>query len=797
MSTTLNARRRRRLITVVSLACGFASAALPAGASAERSLTFRIAAAAAPAAAGAHQYTIYSCDADAPAGVPAPSDPFASAFPTSPPLSLQTRGMLSDRAGRRCTDDAGLRGLVTMNAYRRGGTVPKGTRGYYVAQAPAGATFTKVRWDGSRKRRDCRWTLQAYTTGPGGAGTKAMVNKRGVADDCRGPARGQASGTGRRPRTYTDAVAGATRFVQKVSCSGNRGSKRCSNRAPAYVQTRLLEITVADQTPPGVQIAADNPYTQGAWVNGNQPVNYTADDNTGVKNVQAYVDAARVGAHSRDCNYRGLGGLVPCPNGPGSVSPPPADRLPEGTHTLGLAAIDSANNLAVSNLITVRVDRTAPGAVGVGVAGGEGWRSGNDFDLSWTNPAEGDRAPITAANYRLCQAGGQCVDASRTGEAIAALENVAVPAEGEWQLRMWRTDAAGNSQPANASPPATLRLDSTPPELGFEPTAAADPTLLAVQVNDKVSGLAGGQIEISPTGSGNWQQLATEVQGSRLLARVDDSRLAAGSYQVRAFARDQANNQAASDRRLDGQPMTIQVPLRIQTWMRAGFERRKTITRRVKRHGKRRRVRRRVTVLAERARVRFGRQADIAGQLTNSDGQPVPGAQIQVYSRTETTPEQLIATLTTGQRGRYRYRARGSSTRTLRFSYPGSPQILPTQREVKLLVPAASGIRVRPKRTVNGRKIRFRGRLRAPFAGKLVELQARLPGRWQTFRTIRTGAKGVWKARYRFGDTCGRQRYRFRARLPKQAGYPYETGRTRTVAVRVQGRPDPDGDGRC
>ncbi|MDQ3344387.1 MAG: hypothetical protein M3524_12585, partial [Actinomycetota bacterium] len=546
----------------------------------------------------------------------------------------------------------------------------------------------------------------------------------------------------------------------------------------------------ADQTPPSVQIAADNPYTQGAWVNGNQPVNYTANDNTGVKSAQAYVDGADAGEHSRDCNYRGLGGLIPCPNGPGSI-PPRADRLPQGTHTLGLIATDSANNLAVSNLITVRVDRTAPGAVPVAVAGGEGWRSGNDFDVSWTNPDEGDRAPIVGASYRLCQAGAQCVDASRTGDAIAALDNVTVPAEGEWQLRMWRTDAAGNSQPDNASPPATLRLDSTAPELGFEATGAADPTLLAVQVNDKVSGLAGGEIEISPAGSGNWQQLATTAQGSRLVTRVDDSRLAAGSYQVRAFARDQANNQAGSDRRLDGQPMTIQVPLRIQTRMQAGFERRKTVTRRVKRGGKQRRVRRRVTVLTERARVRFGRQVDIAGQLTNSDGQPVPGAPIQVYSRTETTPEALIATLTTGQRGRYRYRARGSSTRTLRFAYPGSAQILPAQREVELLVPAASGIRVTPKRTVNGRSVRFRGRLRAPVPGKLVELQARLPSRWQTFKTIRTGPKGVWKTSYRFGATCGLQRYRFRARLPKQAGYPYETGSTRTVTVRVRG------DGRC
>jgi hypothetical protein len=186
--------------------------------------------------------------------------------------------------------------------------------------------------------------------------------------------------------------------------------------------------------------------------------------------------------------------------------------------------------------------------------------------------------------------------------------------------------------------------------------------------------------------------------------------------------------------------------------------------------------------------VSFGRQVDVAGRLTNSDGQPLPASQIQVYSRTETAPERLIGTLTTGERGRYRYRARGSSTRILRFVHPGSAQVLPAEHEVKLIVPAASGIGVRPRRTSNGGRVRFRGRLHAPVPGKLVELQARLPGRWQTFKTVKTGPNGVWRASYRFGSTCGVQVYGFRARLPRQAGYPYATGRTRRVAVRVRGR---------
>ncbi len=742
---------------------------------------------AAPTAA-AGQYTIYVCDATPPDGVPASAeDAQLGAFPETRPFTTATPKMFSTRAGRRCSAGKGVRGLVSMNYYPRGGTAPRGARARYVTRAPAGTEFARVRWAGTTQRRDCRWTAQMYTRGPGGKGTVAIRNKRGPMRDCRGEGQGRASGTTRL--TTFPRAAGATRYVQQLVCA----ARRCSNRGVNYAKTKAMEITIADDTPPSIGILGDTPFAQGQWVgSGDHQINYDTADNVGVKAAKAFIGATEVGSGVRACDFRGLGGLVPCPNGPGAVAVD-TQRVPEGSHALVLGAIDSADNVAAAgNTVTVRVDRVAPGAIPVGVAGGEGWRQANDFDAGWATPDEPDRAPIVAAHYRLCPAaGGPCVEGRRDGQTIAAINDLAVPAEGEWTLRMWRSDAAGNQLRDNASQPVALRLDSTPPQLGFEATAAADPTLLAAQVNDPVSGLAAGEIEISRVGSGSWQQIPTTVQGSRLVARVDDAKLPEGAYAARAFARDQAGNQGANDRRLDGQPMVVQVPLRIRTALRAGVAKQRTVrtvTKRVKRHGKRRTVRRRKTVLRPRVRVGFGRSVSIAGQLANSDGQPLPGAAVAVYSRTATKPEQVVSLLTTGPKGRYRYRARGTSTRTLRFAYAGTAQILPSQDEVTLLVPAASTIKINPRKTTNGRTVRFRGRLKAPIPGKLVELQARLPGRWQTFKTLRTGPSGVWKARYRFSDTCGQQRYRFRARLPKQAGYPYEAGRTRTASVTVNGR---------
>jgi hypothetical protein len=135
--------------------------------------------------------------------------------------------------------------------------------------------------------------------------------------------------------------------------------------------------------------------------------------------------------------------------------------------------------------------------------------------------------------------------------------------------------------------------------------------------------------------------------------------------------------------------------------------------------------------------------------------------------------------------------AAGSSNRTLRFVYAGSALVLPAQAAIKMRVPALTSLRVSRRRVLNGQAVTFTGRLRtlpAPASGKLVELQVRLSGRWQTFRTVRTDAAGRWAVPYRFKRTRGVQHYRFRARLPHEASYPFTAGGSRSLTVRVRGR---------
>jgi hypothetical protein len=446
-----------------------------------------------------------------------------------------------------------------------------------------------------------------------------------------------------------------------------------------------------------------------------------------------------------------------------------------------VVAEDAGGNSTTSAPVTVRIDNTAPGAVAVGVEGGDGWRNlgtGNDFYLAWVNPDEGDRAPITSARYRLCPVGGgDCRTSEKTEAGVTRLDNVGVPGAGEWELRLWRGDAAGNREPGNASVPVTLRYDPEPPVLKFEQRPSDDPTRVSVAVEDRVSGLDSGELEIGPQGSNSWQTIQAAKDGNRLVTHINDAAMSPGRYALRAVARDKAGNQTRTD------PISVDLPLRAATKLEVG----KAEPGRVRR--------RKVTILRRTVRSAFGRQVRLAGRLTTARGEPLAGAPIQVYSTVAPGGEHLIGTGSTNARGRFAYTARAAATRSLRFVYAGSPTILPSQGRVEILTRGSSSLKVSKRRTVNGGSVVFAGRVLGrplPAAGKLVEVQVLLTKGWQTFRTLRTtDPAGRWRQRYRFQNTCGVERFRFRARLPQEAGHPFETGASRTVSVKVRGRPCP------
>jgi hypothetical protein len=715
-----------------------------------------------PPPASAGEYTISACQADG-------ADYASTAFE-----DFATRGMKWRRACKPI--GPGLRGLVTVNV---AGTsrVARGAESAFFLSAPPGTAFSRLRWSGQAHRRDCRYALQLYAERPG---TSPVVIKNVRANrSCPLPDRAQASSW---PSLRAYDLGGATRIVQRVVCVGAPSREFCSARGQNYIRTFAAEATVVDGIAPSVGVISASPLARGEWVAGRQTLDYDASDNVGIKTASALIAGGGHGDDSRPCDYSQR---IPCQSGGGSIEVD-TRGAPEGSQPLTVLAEDAAGNRAESAAVTAHIDNAPPGAVAVGIAGGEGWRNSNDFDLAWTNPAEPDRAPITAAHYRLCRAAGgsECVAGDRSGTAIAAIGNLAVSSPGEWELRMWREDAAGNQQTSNASQPVRLRFDPEPPQLGFETPSAEDPTRVSVQVTDRISGLGGGEVEISRIGSGTWQVLQTSQEGDRLLARIDDASLPSGDYELRANARDLAGNLAGTDRRLDGQPMRLKLPLRIATSMEAGVIERRTFTRKGKK------VRR--AVLEPRAKVSFGQGVRLAGALANRAGHPLADAKLTVYSRPKEGSEQVDGTVVTDARGRFVYPVQARSTRYFRFVFAGTPTILPAEDTATLLVKGYSTVDVQPSRILNGDSVLFSGRVKGrplPETGKLLEIQFHNPGEWQTFKSLRSKADGSWSFEYPFNRTCGVQRYRFRVHLPPEAGYPLESGNSRVVAVRVRGRP--------
>ncbi|HEY6815618.1 MAG TPA: hypothetical protein VI168_08780, partial [Croceibacterium sp.] len=655
----------------------------------------------------------------------------------------------------------------------------------------------RVLWGGAAARTSCDWLAQlriADETQPTARNALLAGSKRDQrrCDDRRRPGPLRIA----RPKTIRDYpvlgnpkydVARPKTLYQRVLCVNRRGCPLGSD-PQAYILTENLRLEIVDEQAPS-QLAATAGDLFGGWINNDRTLNYTAtDEGSGIKIVRAVNDGgAELGSLTQSCVFTRP---VPCPNGPGSLTVR-VDRARQGTQNVALQAFDAADNpTGLVHVGTMQVDTIAPGAAAVSVDGGSAWRNSASHTLRWSNADNaGDVAPISGVRYRVCPKDTRC-EASPT--SLGPTEQLTLDAApGESELTLWRVDAAGNENAANASVPVTLRYDPEAPQASFDPPDGSDPTRLTASVSDRYSGVAAGQIELSPQGSGLWQTLATQHEGSKLVARVDDYRLPTGPYQARVVVRDRAGNTTVSEQTSAGQPMLLQLPLRIASRLSGGVARERTVRRRVRRGHRRRLVRRKVTVYRASTRTRMGHKVSLGGALTNLDGNPIAGAQINVYSTPQGGVEQLAGVIQTDAKGRYSYALRADANRTLRLAYQGTALTLPVERQVQIRVAAATSFRVSKRRVPNGGRVLFSGRVRSlpvPATGKIIELQWRVGGAdWGTFRTVRTDAQGHWRLPYRFSRIRSTVRLAFRARVPTEGGYPFVSGGSAIKRLTVTG----------
>jgi hypothetical protein len=191
--------------------------------------------------------------------------------------------------------------------------------------------------------------------------------------------------------------------------------------------------------------------------------------------------------------------------------------------------------------------------------------------------------------------------------------------------------------------------------------------------------------------------------------------------------------------------------------------------------------------------VAYGRRIGIFGRLVNEQDRGIGNAEVQVLVQRANGERTGRATykLRTRHDGTFRAVLRATvPSQVLAVAYRAHERVAkPTaEASLRLKVKAGLTLRARPGAVHNGQTISFWGRLLGgpiPREGRLLEVQVKHPWGWQTFATVRVRRHGTFRYRRRLRRSFEPITYVFRVRCRAENGYPYETGVSNAVAVRV------------
>lgn len=566
-------------------------------------------------------------------------------------------------------------------------------------------------------------------------------------------------------------------FCPGESCPLNSGSAN-HNYLEAIARLSSVVVRVEDITTPAISSVSGGLW-EGGWKRGTQTVSFDAADNTGIRQSALLIDGQSAGQSGNSCDATKP---APCQNG-GATFTVKTGGLTEGSHDLTLTATDPAGNVTTQHHSTA-VDNTAPGAPqDLEVDGGDGWHAKNSIAVHWTNPKVSG-AQVTGANWQLCPTAGSttgCTTGSKTSNGIAALTALEAPTDGDYLLKVWLVDEAGNQTIDNSAPPVHVRVDREAPSATFAAGDPANPATIAIDAADATSGIATGSIEIKPRATDTWQSIPATLDAGRLVATFPDEHLADGAYDLRGHAADAAGNERTTTALADGTSMTITLPVRAKTRLFSGHPQ---ITRRA---GRRR------TELQSSARVAFGARVTVQGRLVDAAGRAMPGTVLQVLEQSRMPQAQFKQrrTVKTTAKGTFSFHTfPGGVSRTVRVRYPGTPLIRPAEQDLKVTIAAKSTLKASRKSVRVGAAVTFSGKLlggHVPVGGKLVQLQALVNNRWQVFANPRANARGRWQHRYRFIGNYRSTRLSFRIRIPRDPAYPYGVGTSPAARITVRG----------
>jgi hypothetical protein len=399
-----------------------------------------------------------------------------------------------------------------------------------------------------------------------------------------------------------------------------------------------------------------------------------------------------------------------------------------------------------ASIVTIR-DDTDPAISALGGLWGDGWRRPGESLGYDASDSAGIRSVHAQVGPASAVAEGNC-DFRRPAPCPTRfgghMNLGAPPPDGPQAAVVTATDAAGNETSASR----VVLIDGNAP---FVTLRRPLKRTIVARLAERASGFARGQIFVRQRADQPFRPLPTRFVRGALRARLDRGKPA--RTDVRVFVRDNAGNEA------NGAPTRL-----LLTSVRAGN--------------------RNLPLRRRSVRARFGRPVTFRGKLRNPRGRAVAGVPVTISAVGDaTTPPAQEAATTTSATGRFVMRVAPGTTRRLVLGFSGAGDALAARRTLRLAVPASSTIRASRPRLAGAGDVRFSGRVRRGGPGLIVVLQGHEQGRWRTFADTRTTAGGRWRARYRFSGRPGR--YPIRARIRPQRGFPYATGYSRPVVIRV------------
>jgi len=588
-------------------------------------------------------------------------------------------------------------------------------------------------------------------------------------------------------------------FEDRLLCA-RADTKSCSLEPGSWSAARALTLTVEDDRQPAALLTGGD-LVAGGWRRGTQSVFVGGDDGgSGPRFGETFLDGNRVGFTEYQCNKVQVGGewrattMRPCGTSARTTHYVDTTAFSDGPHTVVHCTADFAGNGACTGDHTVLVDNNPPAHPRAPVlAGGDGWRRTDDFDLGWENPDQGPASPIAGAVWRVSGASGYDTGARfAAGRNRDSLTDLAVPSAGAYSLQLWLRDEAGN-EAAGAAVTVPLRFDDVRPQVAF--SVEASETQLLADVSDEHSGPAGGGIFYRRVDAPDWIELPTKLVPAgapgkaHLVAPMPE--LGFGTFVFRADAVDAAGNSASTVLRADGTQMAIRreppppvakaKPLprppkakaRLFARLRGGHGRGDSLT------------------------IPFGAPALLSGRLTRGDGAGLAKRELRVVSHPSHGALAPIGvqTLRTGEGGGFELRLPPGPSRRVTVTFTGDPGLEPARRPgLELRVRSGVSLRAEPEALRTGEVVRLSGRVRSagapiPRRGKLVAIQylEQATHRWRPVLVTRSDHHGRYRAHYRFRYVTGSAAIRLRATALAEERWPYAPGFSSPVTVRVRG----------